>query len=101
MIARIWHGWTTRQSADRYEALLMEEIFTGIRDRGIPGLKGIQLLRRESGDEVEFMTIMTFDSLTSVGEFAGDDYQVAVVPESARALLSRFDARSQHYEIVS
>jgi antibiotic biosynthesis monooxygenase (ABM) superfamily enzyme len=101
MIARIWHGWTTRQNADSYEALLKEEIFTGIRDRGIPGLKGIQLLRRESGDEVEFMTIMTFDSLASVGEFAGDDYQAAVVPESARALLSRFDARSQHYEIVS
>jgi len=99
MIGRIWHGWTTPQNADRYETLLKEEIFAGIQNRHIRGFKDIQLLRREINGEVEFITIMRFDSLDSVLEFAGQDYERAVVPEKARAILSHFDERSQHYEI--
>jgi heme-degrading monooxygenase HmoA len=99
MIARIWHGWTTHANADKYEALLKEEIFVGIQNRSIPGFKSIQLLRRESGEEVEFVTIMLFESVGAVREFAGEDYEAAVVPEKARAVLSHFDERSQHFEI--
>ena len=99
MISRIWHGWTTPQNADKYEALLREEIFVVIQNRRIPGFKGIQLLRRSIHDEVEFITIMVFDSLDAVREFAGEDYEQAVVPKEARAVLSHFDQRSQHYEI--
>ena len=99
MISRIWHGWTTPENADSYEALLQEEIFLGIRDRSMPGYHGIHLFRRETGAEVEFITLMWFDSLESVRIFAGDDYEVAVVPPKARLLLKRFDQRSQHYEV--
>jgi heme-degrading monooxygenase HmoA len=99
MIARIWHGWTSPANADAYEDLLKQEIFLGIQQRNIQGYKGIELLRRNVGQEVEFITIMWFDSLDAIRTFAGDDYEVAVVPPAARALLSRFDARSQHYEV--
>ena len=99
MISRIWHGWTTPGNADKYEALLKEEIFVNIQDRKIRGFNGIQLLRRQVGKEIEFVTIMLFDSLDSIREFAGEDYEVAVVPEKARAVLLRYDERSQHYEI--
>ena len=99
MISRIWHGWTTPENAEPYEALLKEEIFTGIQDRRIPGYRGIQLLRRTAGDEVEFVTIMRFDDLDAVRRFAGADYEVAVLPPKARAILSHFDERSQHYEV--
>jgi heme-degrading monooxygenase HmoA len=99
MISRIWHGWTAPGNADAYEALLKEEIFVGIQSRHIRGFKAIQLLRRQAGEEVEFVTIMLFDSLDAVREFAGEDYEVAVVPDKARALLSRFDSRSQHYQL--
>jgi len=99
MIARIWHGWTTREKAGAYEALLRVEIFAGIRNRQIPGYRGIRLLTRDLDPEVEFVTIMWFDSVDAVRTFAGDDYEVAVVPPKARALLSRFDPRSQHYEV--
>jgi heme-degrading monooxygenase HmoA len=99
MISRIWHGWTKPGNADAYESLLKTEIFHGIEERQIAGFRGIQLLRREVGEEVEFVTIMEFDSLPAVRAFAGEDYEVAVVPPPARALLARFDARSQHYEI--
>ena len=99
MISRIWHGWTTPGNADTYEGLLREEIFVGIQNRQIPGFRDIQLLRRSAGEEVEFITIMRFDSLDAVRAFSGEDYEAAVVPEKARAVLSRFDARSQHYEV--
>jgi antibiotic biosynthesis monooxygenase (ABM) superfamily enzyme len=99
MICRIWHGWTTPENADAYERLLRAEIFRGIADRGIPGYHGIELLRRMAGDSVEFVTLMWFDSVESVRAFAGPDYEVAVVPPEARALLERFDARSAHYEV--
>ncbi len=99
MISRIWHGWTTPPNADSYESLLQSEIFTGIQGREIAGFQKIQLLRRDLGDEVEFVTIMWFESIDSVRAFAGEDYEIAVVPSKARALLSRFDSRSQHYQV--
>lgn len=99
MICRIWHGYTSFENADVYENLLKEEIFIGIKNRNIVGFKDIQLLRRELENEVEFITIMWFDSLESVKEFAGRDYEKCVVPDKARKILSRFDEISQHYEI--
>ncbi len=99
MISRVWHGWTTPKNADAYEGLLKSEIFQGIQSRQIAGYRGIHLFRRSLEDEVEFITIMWFDSIEAVREFAGEDHEVAVVPPTARALLSRFDARSQHYDV--
>lgn len=99
MICRIWHGWTSPANADAYEQLLRSEIFHGIAARGIAGYRGIELLRRPAADSVEFVTLMWFDSLEAVRAFAGADYETAVVPPAARALLERFDARSAHYEV--
>lgn len=99
MISRIWHGWTLVENADAYERLLREEIFAGIAARAAAGFRGIQLLRREAGAEVEFSTIMWFESLDDVRAFAGQEYEQAVVPPAARALLERFDARSAHYDV--
>jgi hypothetical protein len=99
MISRIWHGWTSPENADAYEALLKKEIFVGIKDREITGYRGIQLFRRSLGEEVEFITVMWFDSIDAVRQFAGEDYEAAVVPPKARLLLSHFDDRSQHYDV--
>ena len=98
-MSRVWHGWTTPANADAYESLLKSEIFTGIQNRQIAGYKGIHLFRRDVGDEAEFVTVMWFDSIGAVRVFAGEDYELAVVPAKARELLSRFDPRSQHYEV--
>jgi len=85
MISRIWHGWTTRENADAYEQLLRTEIFSGIAKRSIQGYRGIHLLHRDIEEGVEFVTIMWFDSLDAVRAFAGDDYEVAVVPPQGAA----------------
>lgn len=100
MISRIWHGWTSRENADAYEDLLRSEIFESIKKRSIPGYQGIHLLRRDADDGVEFVTIMWFDTLDAVRNFAGEEYEVAVVPPKARKLLSRFDERSAHFEVI-
>ena len=97
MIVRIWRGWTTRANAAAYENLLQGEIFPGIAARGIKGFRGIELLRRDEGGEAEFMTVMRFDSLKDVRDFAGQNYEVAVIPPRARALLERADERALHY----
>lgn len=99
MISRIWHGYTSLNNADAYENLLKEEIFVGISGRNIKGYQGIQLLRRNLVNEVEFITIMWFDSLEAVRLFAGEEYEKTVVPKEARILLARFDEKSQHYEV--
>jgi heme-degrading monooxygenase HmoA len=99
MIGRIWHGWTKPDNADVYEKLLKTEIFPGIAAKGVQGYQGIQLLRRSLGEEVEFITIMWFESWEAVKQFAGEDFEHAYVPQKAREVLARYDERSQHYEI--
>jgi antibiotic biosynthesis monooxygenase (ABM) superfamily enzyme len=100
MISRIWHGWTTPENADVYENLLITEIFPTIASKGVSGYRGIQLLKRQLPGEVEFITIMRFDSLEAVKQFAGEDYEKSYVPAKARKVLSRHDEKSQHYEIM-
>ncbi len=99
-VVRIWRGWTTPENADAYERLLRAEILPGIHR--IDGYLGADLLRADVSDrgEVEFATITRWRSLDAVRAFAGDDYDVAVVPSEARKLLSRFDERSAHYRLV-
>jgi antibiotic biosynthesis monooxygenase (ABM) superfamily enzyme len=99
MIERIWHGWTAPEDADRYERLLREEILPGIASRNIAGYRGFRVLRRSAGDEVEFVTILSFESLDAVRSFAGDDHEAAYVPPKAREVLARFDDRVRHFEL--
>jgi heme-degrading monooxygenase HmoA len=99
MIARIWHGWTSPGDADAYVAFLEREMFVEMGE--LDGYCGVHLLRRPAGDEVEVITITYWDSRDALRRFAGEDYQRAVVKPEARALLSRFDERSAHYEVLA
>jgi heme-degrading monooxygenase HmoA len=98
MIARIWHGYTNDAYAEAYASSVKAEILPGIAN--VPGYRGTFLLRRRCGNEVEFTTMMLWDSLEAVREFAGPDYEQAIVPVERRRLLSHFDERSEHYEIL-
>lgn len=99
-IKRIWHGWTTPENADKYQALLHNEIFPGIEAKKIPGYRSIELLRHNGEEEVAFITIMTFDSLQSVIDFQGEDYTRSYVPDAAQKVLKRWDSQAAHYEAV-
>ena len=100
MLARIWHGWTSFENADTYESLLINEIFPSIKSRNIKGYRKISLLKRSLEHEVEFITIMIFDNLNAVKDFAGEEFEKSYVPQKAQEVLSRHDKFSQHYEIV-
>jgi hypothetical protein len=100
MIARVWHGWTRREDAKAYENMLREEIFPSIAARNIKGYRGAELFTFEDGDEVEFMTLLRFDSMEGAKEFAGGDGTKPVIYPKAEALLTRMDERSRHYRVA-
>ncbi len=99
MIARVWHGYTKPEHANGYESMLKPELLPGISK--VKGYRGSYLLRREAGAEVEFITIMLWDSIDAIRAVAGKDYETAMIPEQRRKYLSRYDAKSTHYEIAS
>ena len=99
MIARIWHGWTEPADAKAYEAMLRSKIFPRIAARNISGYHGAELFIREDGNEVEFVTLLRFDSMEGVKEFAGADESRPVIYPRVEELLTRME-RSQHYRIV-
>lgn len=100
MICRLWRGWTTPENADAYERIVRGEVIPGIEGRRIPGFRHIDLMKRSSADEIEFQTLMWFDSIDAIKAFVGDDYSVSHVPEQARAVLKRFDSHAAHYEVI-
>jgi antibiotic biosynthesis monooxygenase (ABM) superfamily enzyme len=99
-IKRVWHGWTTKENAETYQDILKTEVLPGIEAKNIPGYKKIEVLRIELEDEVEFVTIMTFDSLQNVIDFQGENYQRCYVPDVAQKVLKRWDRESTHYELI-
>jgi antibiotic biosynthesis monooxygenase (ABM) superfamily enzyme len=99
MITRLWRGWTPPENADAYERFLLSELFPSMRE--IPGFRNADVLRRDDGGEVAFVTLTRFDGLDAIRGFAGEDYETAVIEPTARALLSRYDERAQHYSTSS
>ena len=99
MVARVWHGYTTPEHADAYEKMLKPELLPGISK--VKGYKGSYLLRRSLEAEVEFITIMLWDSIESIRAVAGPNYEIAVIPEDRKQHLSHFDAKAAHYEVAS
>ena len=99
-VKRVWHGQATQENADKYQNLLSDEVFPGIEAKKIPGFRSIELFRRNLGDEVEFVTTMTFDSLKNVIDFQGEDYERCYVPDPAKLVLQRWDQVAAHYEAI-
>jgi len=86
------------ENADAYEAMLKPEVLPGISR--VKGYRGSYFLRCEQGSEVEFITILLWESLEALRDFAGPNYETAVVPPERRKVLSRFDERAIHYEVI-
>ena len=99
MVARIWHGYTTPENADAYEGKLKPELLPGISK--VPGYRGGYVLRRNLENEVEFITIMIWESLEAIQAVAGPNYTVSIIPEDRLKYLARHDSHSAHYQIQS
>lgn len=96
MITRVWRGWARPELADDYERHYRTEVQGSLR--AVPGFRGARLLRRTVGDEVEFVSLTTFDDLDAVRAFAGDGYETAVVADAARRALARYEPTVAHYD---
>src|SRR5207247_1856952 len=83
MISRIWHGWTDPANADAYEDMLRSVVLPEISER-VNGYLGVYLLRRDHGQEVEFVTVTMFATFDAVRSFAGDDYEETVIAQVQR-----------------
>jgi hypothetical protein len=88
------------ENAGAYERIVRNEVIPGIEARKIPGFRHIDLMKRDLGDEIEFQTLMWFDSLDAIKAFMGEDYSISHVPPEARAVLNSFDDRAAHYEVI-
>ena len=98
MIVRLWRGWVCPADADAYEERLKTVTFPSYVARGVAGYRGARVLRRDIGEEVEFLTVLEFDDMAAVHAFGGRDWETPTVPEAARQVLLRWDERSAHYE---
>ncbi len=100
MICRMWRGWTSFAHADAYDSYLRNELFPHVKEElGPRGYRGFLLLRHERPTEVEFVTMLWFDSLEAVQGFAGANYEIPVISDKAHELLSHYAERCEHYQV--
>ena len=70
-----------------------------IAARRIDGYRGAELFVREVGSEVEFVTLLRFDSMDAVAEFAGPEASKPVIFPKAEALITRME-QARHYRVA-
>jgi hypothetical protein len=99
-IKRVWHGWTTIENAESYWSVLSGSVIPGIEAKSIEGYRGIEVLRRDHETEVEFVTMMTFNSIQTVIDFQGEGYERSYIPDVARTVLKRWDTTAVHFGIL-
>ena len=98
MIARFWSAHTTPAQASAYADHLRTHVLPAVRK--VEGYAGAMLLQRGASDAVEIVVITWWRSLDAIRGFAGADLEGAVVAEEAASLLTQFDRRVRHYELV-
>ena len=98
MIGRLWSGRTAPADADAYEAFLRDDLLPEVR--ALEGAQGAYVLRRDDGDDVEFVTLTLFTSMAAVRRFAGHDTETPVIEPRAAELLSSYDERVRHFDVV-
>ena len=98
MISRHWKGTIKPGLANRYLEHLRTQTLPQLA--AISGFVSVAILRREVADGIEFQIVTVWTSVDSIRAFAGDDPELAVVPAAAQALMTTFDRRAVHYEVI-
>ena len=98
MISRHWKGTIKPGLANRYLDHLRTQALPQLA--AISGFVSASILRREFADGTEFQIVTVWTSIDAIRAFAGDDPEVAVVPPAAQALMTTFDRRAVHYDVV-
>jgi heme-degrading monooxygenase HmoA len=97
MIERHWTGVLRRDAAEHYIAHLRDEVFPALRK--LDGFAGATAVTRDVDDGVEVRVVTTWSSREAIERFAGADVTIAVIADSAKAMLVRFDERATHFDL--
>src|SRR5713226_2103569 len=97
-ILRRWSARTTESQLPRYLEHFSKNVLPELRH--VPGYVGATVSTRRLESEVEIVVETTWRSLESIRAFAGPDLEAAVVAPEAAAMLTSFDRRVQHAEVV-
>jgi heme-degrading monooxygenase HmoA len=94
----MWKGLALPEKANEYVKHLEMAVLPELR--GIDGFQGVQLMRRDSSEGVEFIVLTFWESMDAIRKFAGEDAEVAVVASAAQAMFREYDPRVKHFEVV-
>jgi heme-degrading monooxygenase HmoA len=97
MIARTWRGVVRRDDAEAYAKYIRDTGFAEYAET--PGNRGAWMLRRDEGEQTEFITLSMWESEDAIRAFAGNDIEAAVLyPEDERYLIG--ESTVTHHDVV-
>ena len=97
MISRQWSALCRKENAKEYVEHLLSETFQKLKT--IKGFRKASVLTREEKEGVQFLIITEWHSIEDIKAFAGEDVEQAVVPETVKQMMIRYDTIARHYEI--
>jgi heme-degrading monooxygenase HmoA len=98
MISRQWRGLAHSQYAAAYVEHLRTETFPQLSR--IAGFIDASVLRRSEARGVEFLVVTHWESLEAIVAFAGNDPELAVVPDRVKSMMIEYDNRARHYDVA-
>lgn len=98
MIARFWSAKTTPALSDAYLHHFKQEVEPQLQR--LDGFLGVTICTRPLPGTVEIVVITYWKSFAAIDTFGGTDRDAAVVAAEAAALLTDFDKRVRHYDVV-
>jgi len=98
MISRHWTGIAKRERADEYIFHLQNDTFKKIKN--IDGFISSKILQREVEEGIEFLIITEWESIEAIKKFAGEQFNIAVVPQLVKEIMIRYDHEVRHYMVI-
>jgi heme-degrading monooxygenase HmoA len=98
MIVRLWKGRALPERAEAYKTHVTAAVFPRLAQ--MKGFLRGRVLCRDTGRHIEFLVMTEWESMTAIRAFAGDTPDVAVVEPAAQAVLSDYDSRVEHFEVI-
>jgi uncharacterized protein len=97
-ILRRWSARATEAQLQKYLEHFSKNVLPELRR--VPGYLGAVVSLKRLNNEVKIVVETNWRSFESIRAFAGSDLEAAVVAPEAAALLTSFDRRVRHSEIV-
>ena len=99
MIQRHWRGIAKSEKANNYIQHLLTETFPQLGK--INGFKSASILKKETQNGIEFLVITVWESIENIKKFAGEEVEIAVVPQVVKDLMLSYDEFVTHYEVAN